>query len=196
MINKFDSANYPETVPDDLTIGSRWAWKNTGITEVYPTTLYTLRFVFSLQESTQTPISITAAKTDSAHIVEVGQSTTSTYSNGLYLWNSIIIRDSDSEEVVIGEGFTNFGYDLTALTGDSRSHNYKVLQAINATIEKTATKEQESYSIAGRSLSRRSITELMMLKNEYEQLWKEELKAIKRKQGIATNDRVQIKMGA
>lgn len=192
MINQFDSDNYPDHEPDALMAGARWAWTRSDITNTYPTASYTLKYLLALQASAGTQITFNASKVSSAHVVEVGQSTTSSYVSGTYKWQAIVVRDSDSEEVVEDEGFLN----VAAQTGDTRSHVLTVLQAIEATIEQTATKEQASYSIAGRSLSRRSPQELLELKREYQALWEQEKQKIDRENGRVSKPRVLIQMGA
>lgn len=192
MINQFDSDNYPDQEPDALIAGARWAWTRSDITETYPTASYTLKYLLTLQSSGGTQVTITAGKVSSAHVVEVGQSTTDGYGAGTYKWQAIIVRDSDSEEVVEDEGFLT----VAAQTGDIRSHVLTVLQAIEATIEQTASKEQASYSIAGRSLSRRSPQELLELKREYQALWEQEKQKIDRQNGRVSKPRVLLQMEA
>ena len=47
------------------------------------------------------------------------------------------------------------------------THATRVLAAIEAVLERRATKDQESYTIDGRSLSRTPISELLLLRNLY-----------------------------
>lgn len=192
MQNLFDSDNYPNKEPSKLVAGERWAWTRSDITAVYPTASYTLMYLLILQSSAGTAINLTAGKTGSAHVVEVGQSTTNGYGAGDYKWQAIVVRDSDSEEVVVDEGYVS----VSAQTGDVRSHVLITLQAIRATIEGTATKEQASYSIAGRSLSRRSVTELLELENVYLDRWEKEKQDLDRENGRSSNSRVLIQMEA
>jgi hypothetical protein len=194
MKNQFDSDNYPDGIPSELFVGSRWAWKNSQITSVYPTTAYTLLFRFTGLDSTHTDVEITASKISSEHIIEIGQSTTAGYTANEYWWRAVVVRDTDSEEVTVNEGYVTLRHDQDG--GDVRSHTYKVLQAIRSTIEGTATKEQESYSVAGRSLSRRSIEELTSLRKEYEQKWESDKQKTDLENGRKTKPRVIVKMGA
>ena len=194
MKNLFESDNYPDREPQELAAGTRWAWKRSDITETYPTATYTLRYDFYLISDVETRFQITASKVSSAHLVEVVKATTTKFKAGKYKYDVTIIRDSDSEEIVIEQGLLNVLPDKSVDSGDIRTHNQRVLDAINATIEKTATKEQASYSVAGRSLSRRSITELLELKREYEIKVRLEEKALLRKQGRAKKNAVLYKL--
>lgn len=194
MKNLFDSDNYPDSVPEELFVGNRWAWTASAITAVYPTALYTLEYRFCLQEASHSDFDITASKVSSAHVVEVGQATTAAYNEGLYWWQAVVIRDSDSEEVTVDQGFTNLNYDLGTHAGDTRSQTYKTLTAIRATIAQTATKEQASYSVAGRSLSRRTPSELLELEREFARRWEDEKKDIARKNGRTVRNRTVVKL--
>lgn len=195
MDNLFDSDNYPNREPDELPVGGRWAWKRPDITKAYPTATYTLKYRFSILTSTGTVTEISASKVSAEHVVEISQTTTEAYTAGDYFWQAVVVRDSDNEEVVVDSGYWVLAPNLDSAV-DTRSHTYKVLVAIRATIEGTATKDQESYSIAGRSLNRRSIPELTQLEREYARRWKNEMDAKRRKSGRTVSNRVLAKMSA
>ena len=57
--------------------------------------------------------------------------------------------------------------NLAADTSDPRTHARKVLDALEALIEGKASKDQQSYSIAGRSISRLSPGELLEWRDRY-----------------------------
>lgn len=197
LVNKFDSANYSDQEPKEVFVGERWAWKRSDITAAYPTALYTLSYRLCLQEASHRDIDITASKVSSEHVVEVGQATTSGYDEGLYWWQAVVTRDADSEEVIVDEGYIELKADLGVHAGDTRTHTYKVLAAVRATILGTATKEQQSYSIAGRSLSMRTIEELLMLEREFQRRWDKEKQELDRKAGRATDTgRILFRMNA
>jgi len=66
--------------------------------------------------------------------------------------------------------------DVSTAT-DTASHVKKVLDAIEATILGTASREQESYEINGRSIKFRSISELVKLRDLYRREYDAELQA-------------------
>ena len=92
MDNAFDSSNYPDGVPAELTAGSRWAWTRADITAAYRTDTYTLRFRFSLLDSPYTDYEVEAGKTGSAHVVEVASASTANYTAGAYSWAAVVVR--------------------------------------------------------------------------------------------------------
>jgi hypothetical protein len=196
MINQFSAENYPDQVPAELASGARWAWTRSDITSAYPTSAYTLSFRLTQLDSPNVSSTITAAKTGSAHVVEVSaDDTKGAYAAGDYSWQAIITRDSDGEQVQVDAGLVVITPDL-AQPGVASSWVYQVLTAIRATLKNTASKEQAAYSIGGRSLSMRSIPELMEMEKEFADRWRRERQDAERKAGRAAGNRVLVKMSA
>jgi hypothetical protein len=166
MGNAFDSANYPEKEPTQLVIGDRWLWKRTDLGSDYPPASYSLKYSLRLH-STGTEIEITANESGNDYLVEVASATTAGYTAGFYAWQAYIIRTSDSERVRIGSGTVEVLANRDSATGDPRTHARIVLDAIEAVIESRATKDQEEYSINGRSLKRTPLDALVKLRTHY-----------------------------
>lgn len=196
MKNLFSTENYPTVEPNELVVGARWAWTRPDITSAYPTTAYTLKYRFNLLSANGAVKTFTATKTDGAHVVEVASATTADYAKGDYSWQAVVVRDSDNEEVVVDQGYSILITKMSGETADSRSHTYITLMAIRATIQGSATREQQSHTIAGRSLSRRSLEELTKLEQEYNRRWNDEVRNQRRKSGRKAGNRVLAKMRA
>ena len=167
MANLFNSTNYPTTEPSDIIAGDRIAWKRSDLDSDYPIASYSLKYSARLENAGSTEIEITATESGSDYIVEVGQSTTAAYTAGVYHWQAYIIRTSDSERITVDSGTWEVKANRDAATTDPRNHVKKVLDSIEATIEGRASKDQESYSIAGRSLGRTPIADLILLRDKY-----------------------------
>jgi hypothetical protein len=74
---------------------------------------------------------------------------------------------------------------------DVKSHNKKMLEAINALLENRATSDQMSYTIAGRSITKLSIKDLLEWRDYYKaELSKEENKT---KSGVNKANKIKIK---
>lgn len=97
---------------------------------------------------------------------------------GVYRY-TFLSTDTNETRTLIETGDITADIDPTAIEEgqDLRGHAQRVLDAIEAVIEKRATKDQESYTIAGRSLSKTPISELLKLRDAY----KEEVKTNGRK---------------
>ena len=99
MANLFDSAEYPTTEPETLTIGDRWVWKRTDIGTDYAPSSYALSYRARLLGAGSTNFSFTASESGTDYIIEVSSSTTSSLTAGIYQWAMYITRSSDSEAV-------------------------------------------------------------------------------------------------
>lgn len=177
MANLFDSGNYPTTEPSVIVAGDRLAFKRTDLGSDYPTASYSLKYSARLENSGSTEISFTASESGDDYIVEVGQATTAAYTVGIYHWQAYITRSSDSERVTVDSGTWEIVANRDNALSDPRSHVKTVLDAIEATIEGRASKDQESYSIQGRSLGRTPIPDLIVLRDKYKGEYMRELRA-------------------
>tara|TARA_R110002051_G_scaffold292497_2_gene357293 strand:- start:775 stop:1359 length:585 start_codon:yes stop_codon:yes gene_type:complete len=177
MANLFDSTNYPETEPSQIIAGDRAAWKRTDLGTDYAPASYSLKYSARLENSGSTEIEITASESGSDYIVEVGQSTSAAYAAGIYHWQAYITRTSDSERITVDSGTWEVKANRDVATADPRGHVKKVLDSIEAVIEGRASKDQENYSIQGRSLSRTSIPDLLILRDRYKAMYVQEQRA-------------------
>jgi len=166
MSNLFDSTNYPEGVPPLLVAGDTWLWKRTDLTD-YATASYALTYTFRLEGTGSTSIAVTASESGDEYRVEVAAATTAGYTVGVYQWQEYITRSSDSARLTLSEGTCEVVANRAAATTDPRSHAQKVLAAIEAVIEGTASKELASYTVDGIAINRRSIDELMRMRDSY-----------------------------
>lgn len=192
MANLFDSSNYPTTEPTNFIAGDRVAWKRTDLTD-YPTADYSLKYAARLEGTGATEIEITATESGNDYIVEVGQVTTAAYTAGVYHWQAYIIRTSDSERITIDSGTFEVKANKDVATTDPRTHVKIVLDAIEAIIEGRATKDQESYSIQGRSLARTPIPDLLVLRSRYKAEYVREQRAERIKNGLGHSGTIKVR---
>ena len=193
MANLFDSTNYPETEPTQIIAGDRAAWKRTDLGTDYAPASYSLKYSARLENSGSTEIEITASESGSDYIVEVGQSTTAAYTAGVYHWQAYITRTSDSERVTVDSGTWEIKANRDAATTDPRNHVKKVLDAIESVIEGRASKDQESYSIQGRALSRTPIADLITLRDKYRAEWVREQRAERIKNNLGHSGVIKVR---
>ena len=118
---------------------------------------------------------------------------TSAWVAGDYKWIAEVSAtiDAATETYVASEGTISLEVDLaTAATSDTRSHAKTVLEAIEAVIENRATQDQSSYSIAGRSLSRTPVVDLLVFKDRYQAIVNREERQDRRKRGLTSPDQI------
>jgi hypothetical protein len=195
MSNLFDRANYPTQEPDTIVIGDRLVWRRDDIADTYPTSTFALTYEFHKDSGGggSHQFEITATEADSTYFIEVASSTTASYTDGDYIWNAYITRSADSERIRIDTGRSTVVLNLANTNADLRSHAKKVLDNIEAVLENRASIDQSSFSIAGRSLSRMSIDELLTLRDRYHSEYLEEIKKARIKNKQRSGNTIEVK---
>jgi len=196
MPNKFDRTNYSTAEPSTLVAGDRFTWKRDDLAGDYSPSAFALTYEFhsDVGGGGTKKFTITATEADDTYYIEVGSSTTASYTPGDYVWEAYITRSSDSERIMVDSGRTKITINLANTNADLRSHAKKVLDAIEAVIENRATIDQSSMSIAGRSLSRMNIDELINFRMQYKTEYLKEIKLarIRNKQGSGNTVKVSF----
>jgi hypothetical protein len=193
MANLFDNSNYPETEPAKIISGDRAAWKRTDLGTDYAPASYSLKYSARLEGSGATSFDITASESGSDYIIEVGQSVSTAYTAGTYHWQAYIIRTSDNERLTVDSGTWEIISNRDAATSDPRNHIKIVLDNIEAVLEGRSSKDQENYSIQGRSLSRTPIPDLMVLRDRYKAMHVQEKRAERIKNNLGHSGIIKVR---
>lgn len=157
--------------PDQVTAGDTLKFRREEADYVPPT--WTLRYVL-VKDAEQIEFSSTD-NGDGTHLINVAATTTDDWVPGTYAWQ--VYAESGSERFTTGRGVIEILPNFSALASghDNRTHVKRTLDAIEAVIEERATKDQESYTINGRSLNRTPMEQLLMLRDKYARLYQQEL---------------------
>ena len=110
-------------------------------------------------------ITINASADGDAFTIE--ETSTSGNAAGEYKWFAYVTRTSDSKRVTIVEGTIQVREDPGGASVDRRTHAEKALGAIEAVLENRASKDDLSYSIGDRQLSRIPVGDLLKLRDYY-----------------------------
>lgn len=195
MKNLFDVENYPDLEPDELVAGYRWAWTRSDISAVYPDDSYTLKYKLSRLSDPEAEHDITAVAQNGVHTVEVEHTSTIEYQPGQYEWRAYIVRSSDSAEVHVESGYLQVLASLEEFD-DEAAWVYQVLTAIRATIKGSASHDQQSIEVAGRSIGRRSLAELTEMEGTFANRWAQIKANRAKKSGRSVDSRVLVTMRA
>ncbi len=103
---------------------------------------------------------------DGAYVLVAPSNETAAWSEGVYEWRARLVSNGDAVDA--GKGRITIEPDFSSNNIDPRTHAEKAFAAVCAVLEKSATFDQQSYTIGGRSLSRHSLEELYKLKSRYE----------------------------
>lgn len=184
----------PTNEPTELRLGDTWEWRREDLSD-YPASSWTLKYRF---KNAAGGFEITAAADGDAFAVTVAAAVTAAYASGAgdYSWAAqvsagAVVKTVDSGVLkVLPNLFAGSAGDAS----DQRSHARKVLDAIRAVIEGRASKDQEEYSIAGRSLKRTPLADLIKLESTYSQRVAGETAAEALRNGLATGATIQVRM--
>jgi len=121
-------------------------------------------------------IDIDATGVGEVFTVAIGASVTADWAPGDYVF-SCFVKRGDDERKTLSSGRIKVLEDLASSTSDGRSHAKRMLDAIQATLEKRATKDQQAYQIDGMQISRIPIPELIQLRDRYRIEYRRELEA-------------------
>lgn len=154
-------ADIPTTEPLQLRAGDTWQWTR-SLADYPASDGWSLAYVLI---NATAKISILASASGDDHAVTVAAATTAGYTAGAYDW---VARASKSGQVfTVGSGRIAILPSLAASTADLRTHARKVLEAIEAVLEGRASQDVLEYQIAGRSLKRIPVADLLMLRDRY-----------------------------
>ena len=193
MANLFDQTNYSDSEPAEIVAGDRIAWKRTDLGSDYVPASYSLSYSARLENNADSEIVITASEVGSDYVVEVAASVSKNYRSGTYHWQAYITRTADNERVTVDSGTFKVLNDRANSNADPRNHIKIVLDNIEAVIQNRASKDQENYSIQGRSLSRTPIADLIMLRDRYKAELVREERAERIKNGLGHSGIIKVR---
>ena len=187
MSNLFDTVNYAQNEPEVVQAGDTWNWKR-GLSD-YPVASYALTYVFRKNDGTAT-INITATESSSPneYLVSVAAATTANYSDGVYQWDSYITRSSDNARLRLRQGRTEVLPNYP-----KASDAQTALDAIDAVMNNRASLDQLSFSIAGRSISRMHVDDLIKFRQYYASRVQAEISRQRIQAGQKTGQTVQVR---
>jgi len=185
------AADIPTTEPGELRAGDTWQW--TKSLADYPAGTWALTYRF---KNAAGGFEIAASASGTDFSVTVAASTTTGYTAGVYSWQAQVVSGSEKHTVDSGtlRVLPNLFSGTAAAAYDDRTHARIVLDAIEAVIEGRASRDQESYEIAGRSLKRTPIADLLKLRQHYKAEVANEDMAEAIRNGTGTGRRIQFRL--
>lgn len=159
----------------------------------------TLLLVPAVSTGTRYTASTSAADPDdaSAHLLSVATTATALWVAGEYSW--VLQASKAAERVTIATGRTTVRPDPAAVSTaamDLRSTARQALDAVNAYLANPANLASASYSIAGRSLNRHSMADLLALRSRLQVEVSREEAADRASAGLPDKRRIYVRFGA
>jgi hypothetical protein len=180
-----------DTEPLNFYSGETVKWKRTDLSD-YPAPTWTLYYVL---QKTGTRITFNSSQDGSStnHLISLTPSTTAGYTVGLY---HFVVEARDGTDVyVVDEGYMEIKTDFAEQSSgyDDRSVAKKMVDAYESLFSNqitNSTLEQLSYSIAGRSISKMSASEIRTEYLRWQRLYQQEVDELRIKNGLGTRKRI------
>lgn len=176
MANLFDPAESPTTEPQQIVVGDFIQWRKTNLSDDYPNTLYTANYVARITGGGSTEIQLPSTVYGDDYLFTVDSATSTDFVAGYYHWQLEITRISDGNRIVLERGTFTAIEDLDVNGADPRSHAEIMVDKIEGILQGKADSDVSSYSIAGRSLTKMSPSELTEWRDYYRKEFAKEKK--------------------
>ena len=165
----------PEKEPVSFYKGETVVWKRTDIGADYSPSSYSMVWEASLESNGSTRFSATVTESGTEYTFTLDNSATAGYTAGDYIWFLKVLQTSDSETLVIDSGKLTVKDNYFATTGDTRSHAKVMVDKLESLLEGKADADVSSYAIAGRSLNKLTVEEMLKWRDYYKAEYQREI---------------------
>jgi hypothetical protein len=169
MANLFDAANAPEGEPEEIVVGDFSQWKRSDLVADYPVATHSAEYVMRITGGGSSEHKIAATENADYYLFTLDSSTSATFDAGKYHWQLEITQTSSGNRIVVDAGDFNFIPDMDNNQADPRIHAEIMVSKIESLLQGKADADVSNYSIAGRSLTKMSFTELTDARDYYRQ---------------------------
>lgn len=194
MANLFDASNAPTTEPEVVSPGDFIQWKRTDLGGDYPPASYTATYVARITGGGNTEIQVTGTASGSDYLFTVSSATSTDFIPGIYHWQLEIVRNSDSNRIIVDRGYFTCVADLDINGSDPRTHAEIMVAKIESLLSGKADSDVDNYTINGRSLKKLSFKELLEARDYYRKEVQREVIAerIRKRQGTGATVQVRF----
>ena len=183
-----------EKIPYTIYSGDTSIWKITDLNTDYSNTTHTLSYYFRL-ESTGAGFTINASADNDDYLINISASVTGSQTAGIYHYIAYVTRSSDSARITVDPGQIEIKPNLASSSADPRSHAKIMIDKIESLLEGKADKDVSSYSIAGRSLNKMSVQELLDWRTYYKAEYNREIAKMRNANGDGSGNTIKISFG-
>lgn len=150
-------------IPASASVGDAVALKLLALSALYPAGSFTMTLSARLNGGSGAGADVLALNFAADGDTQTGTLDFTGKTAGTWSW--AIKADDGSDARIVERGTLFLNADPS--TADVRSHGERMLTAIEALLEGRAVKDVNSYAIAGRSLQRMTVKELMDWRSHY-----------------------------
>jgi hypothetical protein len=182
------AAEIPTIEPTQFAAGDTVKW--TKSLSDYPASGgWVLSYAFVNADGTFSESTSTAD--GDSHAVVITAADSADFDAGTYNWQSYVTLSG--ERFKVGAGTCVVLPNFAAGAVDGRSHVKRVLDAIQSVIQGRATEDADSLSLAGRSISKIPLTELVAFRDAYKREYAAEQKVERIAAGMGHAGKVRVR---
>jgi hypothetical protein len=160
----------PSVEPEVAQAGLTWAWTK-SLAEFPPSESWTL--VYHFRGASALDVTATSTPSDPHYTVTVPATSTAALTAGRYRWSAWAGKSGEYYEAAYGVLVVEPNH-ATAAAGALQTHAEQTLAVIEAALAGRLTSDLESYTIAGRSVSKIPVLDLAQLRGIYAAIvWRE-----------------------
>jgi len=172
-----------------VAAGTTWKWNRSY--SKYPNATFSLLYHFrEVRGIYAFDVAATSDTSGSGFVISVPKAITEQVTPGIYAGRGYVEDATDRYMVYDNQIEVMADFKLVSQGEDLRTHNAKVLEQIKALLENKFVDDSQSYSIAGRSLTKMTPTELYTHKLYYEQQVIAENRRARAKQNLPTGQTI------
>lgn len=183
-------------IPLTITAGDTLTW--TEDLPDYPEPTYTIKC--ALHQYGIVPIVLTAVGSGMTHVFTASDVATAAYAPGEYSFaiyaESGIDPATTRTTIGVGRLTVKPGIHLATATTDTRSVAARLLEAVETALGRAMTKEVETITIAGRTISYRSQDTLLKVRDKLRAEVEKERQADRISAGLASGRRILTRFGS
>lgn len=188
----------PTSEPEKFAAGDYVQWKKLGAACVNPAGDACLasagwELTYALVNSGG-KIDITAVAATDDFLITLAAAATALYSAGIYSWQAYVTKTTerylvDSGTIEISPNFAG----KSAAGYDDRSHVKRVLDALEATLEQRASRDQSATVIGGEVVGKMPIQRLLEFRDKYKNYYEQEKRAERVKNGLGHDGNILVR---
>ncbi len=108
--------------PSEIVVGDYIQWKRSDLVSDYPTADYTATYIARITGGGASEIQLTGTAYNGSYLFTVDSTTSADFNPGYYHWQLEIVRNSDSNRIVVDRGAFTAIVDLDVNNADPRTH--------------------------------------------------------------------------
>lgn len=177
----------PTIEPECLTAGDSASWEITD-TDYPASSGWAMTYAF--RRAGFPTVTITPTGSGAKFTAALTTSNTNLMESGVWYWQRYVTKDS--ERITRGSGRINIlaNYATADAGFDPRSMVKRTLDAIEATLSDTASREERQLVVDGMSLEVRDVGQLIQLRDKYQALYQQELNSERLAQGRGSKRKI------